>query len=234
MLFFWNFLLQIGWELIGTITFIFSLSLPFPACLAWKEALIVFYIFLNFFSIVFEFSITGWIAIDRNDHFSFLFFSAFPNMFWLVEKPQRCFIIFWIFLVFFSNSLVRVGWQLIGTIIFFFSISWPFPTCFGLKRSSNGVLQFFEFFFLFFLNSLFQVWEELIGTIIFIFSLSLPFLRWFGLKRSRNDLFLIFRISLFFFFEFSIMGWVGIDSNDKFHFLSFAAFPNLVWLWKKL
>ena len=117
-----------------------GISQPF---LDWKEAKIRFFNFLNFFAIFFEFSITGQVANNLNDHFSFIFFLAFPKMFGLLEKPQWCFIISWIFLLFFSNSLVRVGWQLIGTIIFIFSLSRPFPTWFGLKRSRNSVFEFF-------------------------------------------------------------------------------------------
>ena len=54
---------------------------------ARKEALIVFYCFMNFFAIFLEFFISGRVGIDRNDNFYFLSFSAFPDLFWLEEKP---------------------------------------------------------------------------------------------------------------------------------------------------
>ena len=60
---------------------------------AWREALFVFYNFMNFFYIFFEFSIVGRVGIDRNDNFYFLSFSAFPDLFWLEEKPLKCFLI---------------------------------------------------------------------------------------------------------------------------------------------
>ena len=41
--------------------------------------------FLNFFAIFLEFSITGWVGTDQN-HFFFLSFSVFPNLFWLEMK----------------------------------------------------------------------------------------------------------------------------------------------------
>ena len=49
-------------------------------------------IFLIFFAIFLEFSITGRVGtgrveIDRNDKFYFLSFTAFPNLYWLSKKP---------------------------------------------------------------------------------------------------------------------------------------------------
>ena len=55
--------------------------------LAWKEAIMVFFYFLNFFAIFLEFSILGWVETHRNDFFCFLSFSAFPNIFWLEKNP---------------------------------------------------------------------------------------------------------------------------------------------------
>ena len=37
-LFFWNFLLWVGWELIGWIISVFSLSQPFPTCFGLKRS----------------------------------------------------------------------------------------------------------------------------------------------------------------------------------------------------
>ena len=81
--------------------FLFSLFLGLsPPVLAWREALIMFYSFMNFFAIFLEFSVSGRVGIDRNDNSYFLSFLVFPNLFWLEEKPYSCSIIFWIFLLF--------------------------------------------------------------------------------------------------------------------------------------
>ena len=110
----------------------------------------MFFNFQNFFAIFVEFFIIGRVGIDRNEKFFFFSFLTFPNLLWLEEKPQWCFIIFCTFLLFFfCNFLFWVEQDLILTIIFIFSISRPFPTCFGLKRSHNGVFQIFKFFLLF-------------------------------------------------------------------------------------
>ena len=53
--------------------------------LAWREAIMVFFKFLNFFAIFMEFPITGLVGTRWNE-FSFPFFSAFPNLFWLEKK----------------------------------------------------------------------------------------------------------------------------------------------------
>ena len=74
--------------------FLFSLFLgPPQRILARKEAIIVFSNFLNIFAIFTEFPIAGLVGTRRNE-FSFPSFSAFPNLFWLEKKPQRCFLIF--------------------------------------------------------------------------------------------------------------------------------------------
>ena len=140
--------------------FLFSLFLGHSQLiLAWLEAIMVFFKFLNFFAIFLEFSITGLVGTHQNDFFFFflglsqlilawkvakvvvfnflncfaifwnfllwvrkeligtifffvfyfLSFSAYPNIFWREKKPQCCFLIFWIFLRFFFNVLLRVG-----------------------------------------------------------------------------------------------------------------------------
>ena len=83
-----------------------SLSLPI---LAWKEAMMVFSEFLNSFTIILEFSITGRVGTHGNDFFYFLSFIAFPNLIWFEKMLWWCFLIFWIFLLFFWNFLLRVG-----------------------------------------------------------------------------------------------------------------------------
>ena len=67
-LFFWNFPLRVGKEHIGTIFFLCSLFLHLShPILASKEAMMVFYNFLNFFAIFLEFSIMGRVGKHRND-----------------------------------------------------------------------------------------------------------------------------------------------------------------------
>ena len=89
LLFFGNFLLRVGWERNRTKRqFLFSLFLcVFQLILSWKEAIIVFSNFLNFFAIFLEFSIMRRIGTERNDNFYFFPFSAFSNLFWLGVKP---------------------------------------------------------------------------------------------------------------------------------------------------
>ena len=72
-----------------------SLFLGLPLhILPWKEAIIVFSIFLNFFTIFLEFSITNRVGNPRNDFFLFFYFfyflsfSAIPNLFWLEMLPK--------------------------------------------------------------------------------------------------------------------------------------------------
>ena len=68
--------------------FLFSL---FPGLLqpilAWKEAIMVFFNFLNFFAIFLEFSMTLWVGTKRNDNFYFLNSLAFSNLFCLEMMP---------------------------------------------------------------------------------------------------------------------------------------------------
>ena len=108
---FFNFLLRVGQEHIGTIFFfLFSLfhGLSQPI-FVWKEAMMVFSNFLNFFAIFLEFSFSGRVETHRNEFRYFLSFSAFPVLFWLEKKLWGCFLIFWIFLLFFKKFLLRVG-----------------------------------------------------------------------------------------------------------------------------
>ena len=82
-----------GWNLSDQL-FLFSLflGLSYPI-LAWKEAMMVFYNFLNFSAIFLKFSIPSRVENHRNDFF-FLSFSAVPIFFWLEKK------LWWFFLIF--------------------------------------------------------------------------------------------------------------------------------------
>ena len=119
MLFFWKFLLRVGWERNGTAFFIFSISRPFP---------------------------TYFVGTKRNDIFYFLYISTFSNLFWLGMKPQWYFFILLNFVIFFWNFLLPVRSEGNGKTIFIFSLSRHFPTYFVMKWSHNGIFLFFYFF----------------------------------------------------------------------------------------
>ena len=146
---------------------------------------------------------------------------SFPTNFCLKRSHNCFFIIFWIFLLFFWNFLLRVG----SDIIFVFRLSRPFSTYFGFKWSKK------KWYFLKF----------------FPISLEFSITRRVGTKRNENFCFLSF--SAFFnlfslymkqkryflrffpiFLEFSITRRVGTKRNDNFCFPSFSAFLNLFWL----
>ena len=105
-IFFFNYLLGVGLEIIGTIIFILTLSRPFQTefCLVrcHNGVFLIFWILLLFFL---EFSIQGRVRNDRNDNFYFHSFSTFPIQFWLEKKRLWCFLVFWIFLLFFFSFL---------------------------------------------------------------------------------------------------------------------------------
>ena len=84
LLLFWNFQFSVGYERNVMIIFILSLSSSFSNLfLVSKDAITVFFNFLNFFAIFLEFSITRRVGTERNGNFYFLSFSAFSNLFWL-------------------------------------------------------------------------------------------------------------------------------------------------------
>ena len=96
----------------------FGLSHPVSV---WNGARMMFFNFLNFFTIFF--SNSGWVGTDRIKIFFslffgrngleqkniFLYFLACPNPFRLEMKPGWFILIFWIFLLLFMNFLTRVG-----------------------------------------------------------------------------------------------------------------------------
>ena len=140
LLFFCNFLLRDGLERNRTIFFIFSLSQPLPTyCgLKWSHYGISFNI-LNFLAIFLEFCITRRAGTKGNNNFYFLSFLAFSSVFWLEMKSEWNFLIFWIFLLFFLNYVLRMWLERNGTITFIFSRSWPFLPYFFFKRCHNGI-----------------------------------------------------------------------------------------------
>ena len=126
-----------GLERNGTIILFSLVLILFHPILASKEATTVFYNFLNFFAIFFEFCITDGIGTERSDNFYFLSFMTFSTLFFLQKKPLWNFLIF---LLFFLNFVLRMRLERNGTIIFIFSCSHSFPPYFGFKRSHNGIL----------------------------------------------------------------------------------------------
>ena len=90
-----------------------SLFLGLPQhILPRKEAILVFYIFLNFFTIFLEFSITSRVGTPRNDFLCFFIFSLsrpFPTYFGLKSCQNVGFKFFEFFCYFFFNFLLRVG-----------------------------------------------------------------------------------------------------------------------------
>ena len=83
-----------------------GLSVIIPPILSSKEAIMVFFNFLNILAIFFEFCITDGIGTEWNNNFYFLSFSFFSTLFWLQKKPQRYFIIFWFsFVIFLEFSI---------------------------------------------------------------------------------------------------------------------------------
>ena len=136
MLFFWNFILWVGYEWNGTIIFIFCLSRSFPTYfgLKWShnDTFKFFEVFCYFFGIFFN--AAGRKRVERQ--FLFTLSPPFPTCFSLKRTHNG---IFWIFLQFFFNFLSCVGQERNGMIIFIFSLSQYFPTYFGLKWSRNRI-----------------------------------------------------------------------------------------------
>ena len=59
----------------------------FQTILALNEAIMVFFNFLNFLAIFFEFYIRRQVATERNDNFYFLPFTPSFNLWWLEMEP---------------------------------------------------------------------------------------------------------------------------------------------------
>ena len=136
---------RVGTERNGTIIFISLFLIYFHPILAWNEFIMVFF---NFFGIFLEFSFMPRVRMERKDNFYFLSFTEFSSLFSLEMKRQWYFLIFWIFLLFFSNFILHIGQERNGTIIILFSLSQPLPTYFGLKWGNNGIFLIFWIFLL--------------------------------------------------------------------------------------
>ena len=74
--------------------------------LDWKDPIMVFF---NFFAMFLEFYVMRRVRMKRKDNFCFLPVSSFSSLFLLGMKPSWYFLLFWIFLLFSWNFLLRVG-----------------------------------------------------------------------------------------------------------------------------
>ena len=137
-------------------------------------------------------------------------------------------------MLFFWNSLQRVGWELIGMIIFIFTISRAFPPFFRLKRGHNGlffsiILNFYAIFSEFFIMG--RAGTDRNDNFYYHSISGFPTL--LSLEKKAIMVFFNFLNFFFNFLEFFISGWVETDRNDNFYFHSLSSFPNLFWLEKK-
>ena len=187
----------------------------------------LFFNFLNFFTIFLEFSILGQVRTHPNDFLSFHSFRAFPNLFWFEKKAYWYFLIFLIFVLFFWNSLFRVGQELIETIFFiYFHSLTAILNLFWLEKKQCRC-----FFYFFAITLEFSI-PGRVGTHrndFFLFSL---FLSLSHLILALKEAIIVFFNFLDIFLEFFITGRVRTHRND-FFFLSFSAIPNQFWLENK-
>ena len=178
------------------------------------------------------------IGLERNEtkrKFVFLSLSRpFPTNFCLKRSQNCIFLIFWIFLQFFMNFLLRVRLERNWMIICIFPIYQSIPTYYGLKWSHNGIFKFSEFFSYFF--GIFYYVSDWNGVgRFFLFS---PFISVSPLILAWNEAIIVFYDFLNFFvicLEFSITHWVGTKRNETiiFIFISFSAISNQFLLEKK-
>ena len=192
-----------------TLKRIFFLFSPFRCLsqpiLSWKEAMMEFCNFLNFFAIFLEFSIPSRVGTHRN-YFFFLTFSAFHNLFRLEKKLRWCFQIFWIFLLFFWYFLLRVGKGHIGKIFFLFSLflglSHPiFAWKEALMVFSKFLNIFLYFYIIFYSRSGRNPSERFFFFFFYFLSFSaFPYLFW--LQKKLWWCFLNFWILLLLFWNF--------------------------------
>ena len=110
----------------------------------------VFFNFLNFFLLFWNFLLPVWKERNRAIIFIFSLSQHFPTYFGLGWIRNGFFQFSQLFLLFFWNFVLPVGKERNVAIIFSFSLSQRFPTYFSLEWSRNGIFQFLEFFCYFF------------------------------------------------------------------------------------
>ena len=115
--------------------FIFILFQPI---LAWNEAIMIFFCFLNFFTIFLEFFITRRVGKERTDNFYF-FFLGFSQPILAWNETIMVYFNFFNFMAIFLECSISRRVERNGMIIFIFSFFHSFPTYFGLKWSYNDI-----------------------------------------------------------------------------------------------
>ena len=169
----------------GTKRSFLFLSVSSFSNLFWLELRMVFFNFLNFFSIFFEFSITLRVVTKRKDNFYSLFLSFFqPILAW--NEATMVFLNFFAIFLEFSITL-RVGTKRNDN--FYFLSFTSFSNLFWLEMYPQRYVLIIWIFLLFFWNFVLRVGLGRNGRIIFIFSLSHPFPTYFRLKCSHNGIF---------------------------------------------
>ena len=164
---------------------------------------------MNFFAIFFH-NFLAWFEHERNS-FSF---SAYLIPFWQKIMLERGFLVFWIFLLFFSEfSCPGRAWTEFGTNFFLPFLSLYHPVL-AKKMLERGFLVFWIFPLLFSeFSCAGQVWTEF-GTKIFFLSF-LAYLIPFSVKIMPESGFLIFWFFFLFFSEFSCQCQVWTEFGTK-------------------
>ena len=141
--------------------------------------MMVFSKFLNAFTIILEFSITGRVGTHGNDFFYFLSFTAFPNLIWFEKTLWWCFLIFWIFFTIFLEFSItgRVDTNQDNFFSLFLALFQPILAWKEALLVFSNFLNFFAIFLEFSIPSR-------VGThrnyFFFILSLSRLFATYFG------------------------------------------------------
>ena len=116
-------------------------------------------------------------------------FSTFPNLVWPVKKPEWCFSVFWILLLFFGFFDYRLGrnwteWLFLFSL--FLGLSPPVLAWREALIVFYSLMNFFAIFKKKFITGrLGAHWNDF----FFIFSLSRAFATYFGLKRWYDIIF---------------------------------------------
>ena len=106
--------------------------------------------FLNFFAVFLGIFLLGSSRNGIRDKFFFLSFSAYLIPFWLKIMPEIGFLIFWFFLYFFRNFLVRVEYERNLRLKFFSLFLGLYHPALAKNNAGNSFFNFFKFFAIFF------------------------------------------------------------------------------------
>ena len=91
LIFFWNSLFRAELEWIRTRIFFSHILNLSRLVLAWKEAIMMFFSFLNFFAIFLEYPIPGRVGLDQNENFFFSHSQPLPSRFGLKRSHNDVF-----------------------------------------------------------------------------------------------------------------------------------------------